>query len=85
MILRFKHFHDSLNIVLILPSGREFFCTKYVQFSLTFRGFVQTHCATLNVNSTFGGVGRWGVIVDDENMAVLNKLFSSVFRTKEPL
>ena len=54
MILRFKHFHDSLNIVLILPSGREFFCTKYVQFSLTFRGAVQTHCDTLNVNSTLG-------------------------------
>ena len=36
MIIRFKHFHDSLNIALILAPGREFFCAKYVQFPLTF-------------------------------------------------
>ena len=36
MLIRLKHFHDSLNITLILPPGREFFCSKYVQFPLTF-------------------------------------------------
>ena len=36
MILRLKYFHDSLNIVLILPPRREFFPAKCVQFPLTF-------------------------------------------------
>ena len=36
MKIRFKHFHDSLNIVLILATDSEFFCAKRVQFSLTF-------------------------------------------------
>ena len=31
-----KHFHDSLNFVLILTPGCEFFCAKCVQFPLTF-------------------------------------------------
>ena len=38
MITRFKHFHDSLNIVVILARGRgrEFFSAKCDQFPLTF-------------------------------------------------
>ena len=36
MIIQFKHFHDSLNIVLNSAPGREFFCAKYVQFPLEF-------------------------------------------------
>ena len=28
MIRQFIHFYDSLNIVLILDSGTEFFCVK---------------------------------------------------------
>ena len=36
MIKRLKHFHVSLNIVLILAPGYEFFCAKYGQFPLTF-------------------------------------------------
>ena len=36
MLVRFKYFHDSLNIVLILAPGREFFCAKCVQFPLKF-------------------------------------------------
>ena len=31
-----KYFHDSLNIVLILAPGCEFFWAKCVQFLLTF-------------------------------------------------
>ena len=34
MIRQFMHFHDSLNVVLILDPGCEFFCVKSVQFSL---------------------------------------------------
>ena len=34
MIRRFIHFYDSLNIVLILDPGCEFFCAKGVPFSL---------------------------------------------------
>ena len=30
-----KHFHDSLNIVVILAPGYEFFYIKCVQFPLT--------------------------------------------------
>ena len=33
MIIRFKHFHDNLNIVVILTPGCEIFCGKYAQFS----------------------------------------------------
>ena len=33
-VMRIKHFHDNLNIVLI--SGREFFSAKCFQFPLTF-------------------------------------------------
>ena len=36
MIMLFKHFHDSLNIAVILAPGREFFPYKFVQFPLTF-------------------------------------------------
>ena len=36
MIIRFKHFHYSLNIALILAPGCEFFSAKYDQFPLTF-------------------------------------------------
>ena len=35
MIIRLKHFHNSLNIVIILAPGRKVFPTKYVQFPLT--------------------------------------------------
>ena len=28
IIIRFKHFHDSLNIVVTLAPGREFFSAK---------------------------------------------------------
>ena len=33
-MIRFKHFHDNLNIVLILAPGRRFFRARYVQFPL---------------------------------------------------
>ena len=47
------------------------------------RDAIQTHCATLNVDVIQWG---WGVsIADVKNVALLDKLFSSVFRTKEPL
>ena len=36
MIIRFKHFHDSLNIVVILAPGCQFFSAKYGQCSLKF-------------------------------------------------
>ena len=36
MIMRFKHFHDSLNIVVSLAPGSEFFSIKYAQLPLTF-------------------------------------------------
>ena len=36
MIIRLKYFHDSLNIVVILAPGREFFSPKSAQFLLTF-------------------------------------------------
>ena len=36
MIRRFKYFRDSLNTVVILPRGGEFFSGKYVKFPLTF-------------------------------------------------
>ena len=35
MITRFKHFCDSLNIVVILSPGCEFCSAKCVQFPLT--------------------------------------------------
>ena len=38
MVIRFKCFHDSLNTVLILALGREFFCIKCAQLPLTFTG-----------------------------------------------
>ena len=31
MIIQLKYFNDSLNIVVILAPGREFFSSKYVQ------------------------------------------------------
>ena len=34
IIWRFIHFHDSLNIVLIVDSSCEYLCAKCVQFSL---------------------------------------------------
>ena len=36
MIVRSKYFHYSLNIVVILAPGREFFFAKCAQFPLTF-------------------------------------------------
>ena len=36
MIIRFKYFRDSLNIVLILAPACEFFSAKSDQFPLTF-------------------------------------------------
>ena len=36
MIIQFKLFNDSLNIVVILAPGCEFFCAKCAQYSLTF-------------------------------------------------
>ena len=47
---------------------------------LSLRGVIQTYCATLNVDSTLRGVGA-----DVKNVAVLHKLFFTVFRTKGPL
>ena len=34
MMIRFKHFYNSLNIVLILAPDRETFCGKCTQFPL---------------------------------------------------
>ena len=34
MIIRLKHFHDSLNTVVILTPGHEFFSAKCAQLSL---------------------------------------------------
>ena len=34
MIIRLKHFDDSLNIIVILAPGGEFFTAKQAQFSL---------------------------------------------------
>ena len=36
MIIRLKYFCDSLNIVVILASGHEFFSANCVHFPLTF-------------------------------------------------
>ena len=36
MIIRFKHFYDRLNIVLILAPGYELFSAKCAQFPLIF-------------------------------------------------
>ena len=36
MIIRSKYLHGSLNIVVILAPGREFFSAKCAQFPLTF-------------------------------------------------
>ena len=36
MTIRFKHFYDSLNIVVIPGPGCEFFAAKFTIFSLTF-------------------------------------------------
>ena len=47
------------------------------------RGAIQTHRATFNVDSTLGWMGV--SIAGVKNVAVLDKRFSSVFRTKEPL
>ena len=38
IIIRFKHFHDSLNIAVILTLGCEFFFVKSAQFPLTIIG-----------------------------------------------
>ena len=37
MIIRLKHFQDSLNIAVILAPGYEFFSPKCTQFPLTFK------------------------------------------------
>ena len=36
MIIRFKHFHDRLNVIVTLAHEREFFSAKCAQFPLTF-------------------------------------------------
>ena len=36
MITRFKHWHDSVNIAVILTPGCGFFSAKCAPFSLTF-------------------------------------------------
>ena len=36
MIVKLKHFHGSLNNVMILAPGREVFSTKCAQFPLIF-------------------------------------------------
>ena len=36
MIIQFKYFHDSLNIVEFLSPGREFSSVKCAQFASTF-------------------------------------------------
>ena len=36
MIIQLKHFYDSLNIIVTLAPGREFFFAKCEQFLLTF-------------------------------------------------
>ena len=36
MITRFKHFHESLNIALILAPGCKFFSAECAQSPLTF-------------------------------------------------
>ena len=36
MIIQLIYFYDSLNIVVILAPGREFFSAKCAQFPLTF-------------------------------------------------
>ena len=36
MTIQLGYFHDSLNIVVILAPGQEFFSAKCVQFPLTF-------------------------------------------------
>ena len=39
LLIRLKYFNDSLNIVLILALGREFFwdkCVQYLRFTFTF-------------------------------------------------
>ena len=37
MTTQLKYFHDSLNIVVVLALGREFFFAKCTQFHLTFK------------------------------------------------
>ena len=32
ILIRLKYIHNSLNIVLIIANGPEFFCAKYAQF-----------------------------------------------------
>ena len=36
MMTKLKNFDDSLNFVVIVAPGREFFSAKYAQFLLTF-------------------------------------------------
>ena len=36
MLIQFEHFHDSLNLVMILAPDCEFFYPKRTQFPLTF-------------------------------------------------
>ena len=43
MIIQFKHFHDSLNIVVILTPRCEFFSAKCAQFILTFKNLNERH------------------------------------------
>ena len=35
MTIRFKHFHDNVNTVVIVAPGCEFFPAKYGQFPFT--------------------------------------------------
>ena len=36
MIIRLKHFYDSLNTVMAVAPGCKFFSSKFVQFPLLF-------------------------------------------------
>ena len=38
MIIRSKHFHDNLNIAVILVPGREFFSSKCAQLTIVNTG-----------------------------------------------
>ena len=38
MIIQSKNFHDSLKIVFILATGRQFFCAKRIQFFFNIYG-----------------------------------------------
>ena len=75
----------STRLTSIRPESIMFYACYLV------RDAIQTHCAMLNVDLTLGGLGEGvgggggSLNCDIKNVAVLDKLFCSVFRTKEPL